>query len=401
MTDILDTSSSSVITDETIAKQQYVSYSPYLNSFNNDDEIRIAIQSRDLYVLPSQSYLYIEITARKKDGVADGIGATFIFNFLNYFFNEVRYELNGVEIDRCKNVGITSTIKRYAAQRLSEHSTINLRNMFNERLIMNRTYGFILPLNSVLGFAEDYNKIIMNAKHELILTRSRRDLNVYTSGEDSIEFTFKKVVWKIPQITLADTAKLKMLRYLERKRTINVPFRSWDLYEVPKLPQSTKHVWNVKTTNQLHRPRFVFVAFQTNKNQIPIENASHFDHCDISEVKLFLNSECFPYDNYNSDFTNTNYAEAMLALLRIQSSYYNQSEMYNPDEFDYVGFMSRAVFAFDCTRADESLLNSMIDVRIEINARNNIPNNTAAYCLLIHDNMFQYSPFNGVVNKNI
>ena len=30
-----------------------------------------------------------------------------------YLFDEIRYELNGIEIDRCKNVGITSTIKDY------------------------------------------------------------------------------------------------------------------------------------------------------------------------------------------------------------------------------------------------------------------------------------------------
>ena len=28
-------------------------------------------------------------------------------------FDEIRYELNGVEIDRNRNVGITSTIKNY------------------------------------------------------------------------------------------------------------------------------------------------------------------------------------------------------------------------------------------------------------------------------------------------
>ncbi|CAB0045347.1 unnamed protein product [Trichogramma brassicae] len=34
-----------------------------------------------------------------------------------------------------------------------------------------------LPLNMIFGFAEDYKKIIVNAKHELILVRSRTDLN--------------------------------------------------------------------------------------------------------------------------------------------------------------------------------------------------------------------------------
>jgi len=30
-------------------------------------------------------------------------------------FDEIRYELNGVEIDRNRNIGITSTIKNYVS----------------------------------------------------------------------------------------------------------------------------------------------------------------------------------------------------------------------------------------------------------------------------------------------
>lgn len=53
---ILDVKSS-VIHQDDIIHQQYHTYSPYSMTFNNNDEIRITIQSQDLYVLPSDSYL--------------------------------------------------------------------------------------------------------------------------------------------------------------------------------------------------------------------------------------------------------------------------------------------------------------------------------------------------------
>jgi len=34
-------------------------------------------------------------------------------NCVAFIFDEIRYELNGVEIDRNRNVGITSTLKNY------------------------------------------------------------------------------------------------------------------------------------------------------------------------------------------------------------------------------------------------------------------------------------------------
>jgi len=36
-------------------------------------------------------------------------------NCVAFIFDEIRYELNGVEIDRSKNVGITSTFKNYVS----------------------------------------------------------------------------------------------------------------------------------------------------------------------------------------------------------------------------------------------------------------------------------------------
>lgn len=401
MNNILDIGNSDLVNDDTIIKNQYYSYSPYLNSFNADDEIRIAIQSRDLYVVPSQSYIYIEIEASRKDIANAGTRADFCFNFISYFFSDVRYEINGVEVDRCKNVGITTTLKRLTAQRLSDKPTVFMLSSFSYINITNKTYGIILPLSFLLGFAEDYNKIILIAKHELILTRARKGTNTYIGANDCMKFIMKKVLWKIPQITLSDTSKLKMLRYLERKQSINVHFRSWELFEIPKLPESTKHVWNVKTTHQLNRPRYIIIGFQTDRNLNCDRDASYFDHCKISDVKVYLNSECYPYDNYNLDFDNGNNHELYYHFTKIHSSYYNGAESFNSIELNEKNFDNRFIFAFDCTRADESLLNSMVDVRVEINARENIPDNTAAYCLMIHDNSFQYSPFNGIVNKNI
>jgi len=32
------------------------------------------------------------------------------------------------------------------------------------------------------------------------------------------------------------------------------------------------------------------------------ENTSRFNHCKLNNVKLYLNSECYPYDDVNLDF---------------------------------------------------------------------------------------------------
>ena len=37
------------------------------------------------------------------------------YNCMSFMFNEIRYELNGTEIDHNRNVGMTSLMKSYAS----------------------------------------------------------------------------------------------------------------------------------------------------------------------------------------------------------------------------------------------------------------------------------------------
>lgn len=235
MGDILNVAGS-IKHDNSIIKKEYHTYTPYTQSFNNNDEIRIAIQSQDLYVLPSESYVYMEVSVRVHEGAP-----VFAFGYGGFFFSEIRYELNGVEIDRCKSPGITMNLKRNMASR--PNNLYNLVRQYENQTVATRGYRFIIPLNTIFGFADDYRKILMNAKHELILIRNRSDEHVHNSPAAAVTFTVTKVNWKIPHIQLSDHAKLSMLRYLERKSTISIPYRSWELYELPSLPQATKHMW--------------------------------------------------------------------------------------------------------------------------------------------------------------
>lgn len=385
--------------DDNIIKQQYHGYSPYTTSFENNDEVRIAIQCQDLYVLPSESYIFLEVEVSRKTGAQhETVVAQWGANCAAFLFSEIRYELNGTEIDRTKNVGLSSTLKMCTAIHESDCTLSQITATSTNQNVTIRTHQFIIPLKQVLGFCDDYRRIIMNAKHELILIRNRRDIYSYTAPSESFNIRVTKIQWKMPHVTLADRTKLTMLKYLEKKRSILINYRSWDMCEMPQLPRNSRHIWTVKSTTQVSKPRFVLVAFQTNALRVQV-NSGSIDHCNISDVKLFLNSEFFPYDNYNLDFPNSKIHELFLMYLRAQKNYYDGPQGKNPFELTYDTFVSHPIFVFDCTRSDESLFGGSVDVRLEINARENIPENTAAYCLIIHDNQIEYSPFSSIVMK--
>lgn len=386
------------VQDGAIIKKQFHTYSPYTSSYGANDEVRIAIQSQDLYVLPSESYILMEVeVTRKTDDTHAGTAGTWGNNPESYLFSEMRYEINNIEIDRIKNPGLTSNLKRYAScptdyRRLIDQSTRNIRKAITES-----THQFMIPLRDVFGFCDDYQKIIMNAKHELILVVNRESIYSYVAATAAFNMKISKIQWKVPHVQLADQAKLQMLRYLERKQIVGVPYRSWELFEMPELPTTNKHIWTVKSTSQICKPRFVLVAFQTNKKQVTAESYT-YDNCNIRSIKLYLNNEYFPYDNMECDFPNDRFIEQFRAFCSIQKSYYPAEED-NPYQYTYGDFKLYPIFAFDCSRTDESLLGGAVDIRLEIDARANFPANTSASCLIIYDNYFEYSPFSSIVVK--
>ncbi|KYN19054.1 hypothetical protein ALC57_08727 [Trachymyrmex cornetzi] len=114
MIDILNITGEPII-DDRIVKIETHMYNPFANTtFGYNDKIRIPIQQQDLYTLSCESFLNIEgrLTVKKKN---DQTPTTLVNNCVAFMFDEIRYELNGVEIDRNRNVGITSTIKNKSA----------------------------------------------------------------------------------------------------------------------------------------------------------------------------------------------------------------------------------------------------------------------------------------------
>ena len=68
------------------------------------------LQNKDLNLLPSQSMIRIYGRLTTADGKETK--NTSLVNFaIFYLFENIRYELNAVEIDRCKNVGVTTAMK--------------------------------------------------------------------------------------------------------------------------------------------------------------------------------------------------------------------------------------------------------------------------------------------------
>jgi len=77
-----------------------------------------------------------------------------------YLFNEIRYELNGIEIDRTRHLGVASDLRNYIS--IKRNQQFLLQNsgwsIDDDLKIEKGNFNFCVRLNLLLRFAEDYNK---------------------------------------------------------------------------------------------------------------------------------------------------------------------------------------------------------------------------------------------------
>lgn len=398
-----------IIFDESIAHYEIHTHQPFASStYNNNDEIRISVQHQDLFVLPSRSALHVYGRLTKPDGTAAPANTKFVNNGICHLFEDIRYELNGIVIDQCKNVGITSLMKNLVSLSPNQKYLMANAGWFkeNEDNLTNPGgyFNVSIPLNFLLGFAEDYRKIIINAKHELILTRSSADTNAIQQPNDAAaaaaeqyKITIMKIEWMMPYVKASDHQKIKLLKFISTDAPISISFRTWELYEYPLLPVASKQVWVVKTSSQLEKPRYAIVGFQTNRKNNSNKNASSFDHCKIRDIKLILNSQSYPYGNLNLDIARNQSALLYDMYANFQSSYYGKDPEPFLDKSEYI--LNAPLIVIDCSKQNESLKSGPVDIRLEFESTDPFPANTSAYCLILHDRVVEYNPISNSVKK--
>jgi hypothetical protein len=188
--------------DNSIESYEYHSYKPYVTSFNLNDEICIPINQQDQYVLPSESTLYIEgsIAVFNRETKLQVNSVLFTNNPILHLFQDIRYELNGIEIDRIKNAGVTTTMKSLISMNELE-SSMSKQWGWDIKGTKNThgSFSVSIPLKNILGFCEMYGKIVISSKHELVLLRSNTTLNSVklNTNEYVDNLTISKIVWRM------------------------------------------------------------------------------------------------------------------------------------------------------------------------------------------------------------
>ena len=408
----------SILNDDSIDKYEYFEYYPITGTnLDNIGDIRINIESQDIFTHPSKSFLLIEGRLTKSvDGTdyanADNISLT--NNAMMYLFRDIRYELSGHKIEKVNYVGYATTmlgLLKYTEdfgrskglnQSWYKDSTNAPNNqnkgfwtrhqhLFNHLERNKGSFSFRIPLKHIFGFCEDYDKVVYGFKHTLSLTRTHEHDAIFrANGVDAGKIVLSKISWFMPHVMPAEKDKMELYKIIERKEKVSVGYRMIQCTSI-SVPQQNSFSWRLSVKSSPEVPRFIIIGFQTGKNNNQEQNNAQFNNLNIKNIYVMLNSNRYPTLDYDLDFPSQKIGRAYGDVAEFRSKFFNINELIsNPciSVHEYKNLYP--LFLFDVSKQSERLKYSTTDIQVKVVFEGNPDAGTEGYAVIISDRLINF-----------
>jgi len=409
--DILNISEKPEI-DQSIEEYEYHSYEPITGTdLNRPGEIRINIETQDLFTHPSESYLVFggKLVKNADDAVyADADVITLTNNAMMHLFNNIKYQLSGQEIESLfhpgqattmlgllkfpddfqKNTGLNQLWYKDAGTGASiagdnqNNGLVARQQYIIQKPDPKGTFSFRVPLKHIFGFCDDYEKVVYGFKHQLTLVRKGDNDAIFrAAAADAGKVVLSKLSWYMPHVTPNLQEKLALYKTIESKSSLPVGYRMIQCDSIP-VPQTRNFTWRLSVKSAPEKPRWIIVAFQTDKSGDQQHNPSIFDHCNLTNMIDMLNSRRYPEIDYDdTNFTQQKFSRVYGDAAAFQTKFYNVEELISSPNITPADYNELfPMFVFDVTKQREKLKNSVTDIQIKAQFSANLATKHRNFC---------------------
>ena len=414
-----------ILKDDSIDRYEEIEYEPVVgaNLNSSGQDIRLTIETQDIFTHPSESYLIIEGELRKNDNnrYADDDPIALTNNGIMHLFKRIRYDLSGQEMENIMNVGQATTmlgLLKYpddfskskglnqlwykdttATAVLADNVGFRIRHDY---IITNTrprgSFSFRIPLKHIFGFCGDYDKVVYGLKHNLTLTRNDdndaiyRGANAAAAGALAVgKVVLTKISWFMPHVTPADKDKMELYKIIERKEKIPVGYRMIQCDSALISQNSTNFSWRLSVKSSPEVPRFIIVGFQAGKSGNQQQNPSIFDNVNVNNIYAMLNSTRYPTADYNIVFVGQKFSRVYGDVAEFRAKFFNMDELVSSPNITPADYRTLyPLFLFDVSKQSEKLKYSTTDIQIKMHFSQGLVNDTQAYAVIISDRLINF-----------
>ena len=255
--------------DESIEEYEYHEYDPITGTtLNNGGDIRISIESQDVFTHPSESYLIFKGRLTKAEGTANANEdeVALMNNAIIHIFSRIEYHLSNQLIESLNYPGKATTmlgLLKYPddfskAQGLNQlwykdTATTAAKADYNgfaaryayliQSPTVKGTFSFRIPLKHIFAFCENYDKIVYGLKHSLTLVRKTDDDAIFRRAAAAAgKVSLYKMSSFMPLVIPADAEKFSIYKTIESKVKLPVEHRTRQC-DMLSVPESTSFIW--------------------------------------------------------------------------------------------------------------------------------------------------------------
>ena len=194
----------------------------------------------------------------------------------------------------------------------------------------------------------------------------------------------------MPHVIPADAEKFSIYKTIETKVKVPVAYKMRQCHMLSVL-ESTSFTQRLSVNTAPEKPRFIIVGFQTDKDGNQAKNQSTFDHVNLKDAYVTLNSDRYPAVDYNLSFFNQKFSRMYGDATLFGVKFFGTDELitlFNITPSDYKTLYP--LFTFDVSKQKEKLKSSVVDIQIKTTFTDNFPVNTRAFALFISDKMLSF-----------
>ena len=239
------------------------------------------------------------------------------------------------------------------------------------------TFYFRIPLKHIFGFCEDDDKIVYGLKHSLTFDRKTDDDAIFRRAAAGVgKVSLDKISWFMPHVIPADADKFLIYKTIQSKVKLPVAYRTRQC-DMLSVPESTSFTWRLSIKTAPEKRRFIIVAFQTAKDGDQTKNSSTFDHVNLKNAYVTLNSDPYPAVDYNLSYANQTFSRVYGDAALFGVKFFGMDELITQSKITPSDYKTLyPLFTFDVSKQKENLKSSVVDIQIKANFTENVPANT-------------------------
>ena len=424
--------------DESISSMNFYEYTPQTQANNNTagHQISIVINNQDIYSLPSKSYISIKgqiIRADNNNPYAADAEIALINNAMMYLFTGVKYELGSTTLESINYPGQITSMLGYLSYPDDFSTSAGLKCCWSKDTTDNANsakytaavgapaagyvpvespnynqgfaarkgflfssnprgcFEFHIPLTHIFGFAE-YKKVIYGFKHILTLTRGSDTQALYrnaAAADGKVDVT--SISWFMPQIQMTPEYLTGMRALVEQKVTLPLAFRA-RTSEQTMLTQTLNSTWRLSVIGGVEKPRWIIIGFQTARINTQQQNPAAFNHLNLKNAHVALNSERYPMLDISTNFDRNEYIKLYEMFDDFKKDYYGIDSLVGGTQVNVAAYKSLfPIIVFDVRKQNEKIKTGVTDIQVKFEFNAAVPADTTAYAVMISDRFYKLS----------